>query len=421
MKSHWLIGVLLVGGCATEDPTATVQADLHRSHSLQNNFPILDVAGVSTTWSTAGKVDLENPFFQDFGTNGRTCGTCHTPENGWSLTPANAQVRFLLTGGRDPLFHNNDGTNSPDADLSTIEARRAASSMLLKYGDIRVGIGVPAGAEFSLVAVDDPYGYASADQLSLFRRPLPATNLPFFKTVMWDGRETGATLSEALGHQADDATLGHAQAEAPLPPDVNASVVAFESDNFTAQLVDWQAGRLDADGAQGGAQALAGVTPANDRFNLFDAWANSDDPQRAAIYRGQELFNTKTRSNGAGPCRNCHTTQNAGTSFTGAFFKIGVADGTHRLADFPLYTFQNNATGEIYQTTDPGRALITGKWADMNRFKGPILRGLASRAPYFHNGTSATLDDVVKFYDTRFHIGFTAQEATDLANFLRAL
>jgi cytochrome c peroxidase len=57
----------------------------------------------------------------------------------------------------------------------------------------------------------------------------------------------------------------------------------------------------------------------------------------------------------------------------------------------------------------------------MNRFKGPILRGLAARAPYFHNGTAATLEAVVKFYDTRFHMGLTAQEATDLANFLRAL
>ena len=52
------------------------------------------------------------------------------------------------------------------------------------------------------------------------------------------------------------------------------------------------------------------------------------------------------------------------------------------------------------QTTDPGRALITGKWADIGKFKGPILRGLAARAPYFHNGFAATLDDVVDFYDT---------------------
>ena len=73
------------------------------------------------------------------------------------------------------------------------------------------------------------------------------------------------------------------------------------------------------------------------------------------------------------------------------------------------------------QTTDPGRALITGKWADIGKFKGPILRALAARAPYFHNGSAATLDDVVDFYDTRFGIGLTAQEQADLVAFLRTL
>ena len=48
-----------------------------------------------------------------------------------------------------------------------------------------------------------------------------------------------------------------------------------------------------------------------------------------------------------------------------------------RTADMPLYTFRNNTTGEVIKTTDPGRALITGKWKHMNVFKGPILRGLA--------------------------------------------
>jgi cytochrome c peroxidase len=87
----------------------------------------------------------------------------------------------------------------------------------------------------------------------------------------------------------------------------------------------------------------------------------------------------------------------------------------------PLYTFRNTLTGEVVQTTDPGRALITGRWKDMSLFKGPILRGLAARPPYFHNGFTATLADVVEFYDVRFDIGLSAQEKSDLAAFLRAL
>ena len=73
------------------------------------------------------------------------------------------------------------------------------------------------------------------------------------------------------------------------------------------------------------------------------------------------------------------------------------------------------------RTTDPGRAIITGKWTDIGRFKGPILRGLASRAPYFHNGSAQTLEAVLDFYEQRFQIGLSPKERADLLAFLRAL
>ena len=62
--------------------------------------------------------------------------------------------------------------------------------------------------------------------------------------------------------------------------------------------------------------------------------------------------------------------------------------------------------------------MISGQCADIGKFKGPILRSLAARAPYFHNGSARTLADVVTFYDQRFKIGFTEQEKKDLAAFL---
>ena len=73
---------------------------------------------------------------------------------------------------------------------------------------------------------------------------------------------------------------------------------------------------------------------------------------------------------------------------------------TCKLKDGPL-------AGKVYKVTDPGRAMISGKCKDIGRFKGPILRGLAARAPYFHNGSADTLRDVVDFYDQRFNIGFS--------------
>ena len=65
--------------------------------------------------------------------------------------------------------------------------------------------------------------------------------------------------------------------------------------------------------------------------------------------------------------------------------------------------------------------MITGKWLDIGKFKGPILRGLAGRAPYFHNGSAATLDEAIDFYESRFNLGLTPQEKSDLIAFLRAL
>ena len=91
------------------------------------------------------------------------------------------------------------------------------------------------------------------------------------------------------------------------------------------------------------------------------------------------------------------------------------------VGDMPVYTLRHKVSGEIKVVTDPGRALVTGKWKDVGRFKGPILRGLAGRDPYFHNGAAESLRDVVNFYDTRFELNLTEQQKADLVAFLRAL
>lgn len=431
------------------------------------SFP--NASGVSRTISVNGPIDPQNPFFQSLGTNGRACITCHTPADGMSITPAHVQARFDATDGLDPLFRPNDGTDSPLADLSSVAARRAACSMLLSKGLIRVGIGIPAGAEFELQDVDDPYGYASAKELSLFRRPLPAANLRFLSAVMWDGRETVQKMSiqplggtEApnvqallfdLGHQANDATLGHAQAAQNLTDQQKQEIVSFELGLVTAQSQDRGAGSLSSQGAMGGPEALSGfpfyigindnVADPHGPFNsnamlLYQAWESSPDPHRRSIARGEKLFNSKpitiTGVKGlndnpyfgspavvTGTCTTCHNTPGVGNHSLAIPLDIGVADASRRTPDLPLYTLRNIATGETVQTTDPGRALITGKWADIGKFKGPILRGLASRPPYFHNGSAATLEDAVEFYDTRFNIGFTQQEKQDLVAFLKTL
>ena len=77
--------------------------------------------------------------------------------------------------------------------------------------------------------------------------------------------------------------------------------------------------------------------------------------------------------------------------------------------------------GDTLQTTDPGRALITGKFADIQKFKVPAIRGLAARAPYFRDGSAPTLAQLVKDYETQQNFDFTDEEEADLVAFLSAL
>jgi hypothetical protein len=179
-------------------------------------------------------------------------------------------------------------------------------------------------------------------------------------------------------------------------------------------------------------------------FTLFDEWVKAKgadmNEYRQSIARGQEIFNTKpitlagvsglngqTFASGvtvpdslSGTCTVCHDTPNVGNHSVKAPLNIGL-DNPSEASYLPVYTLRNLETGQRVQTTDPGRALISGKWQDIGRFKGPTLRALAARPPYFHNGSAATLEKVVDFYDRRFVIGLTAQEKADLVAFLKAL
>lgn len=424
-----------------------------------------DPTGMVQTTTPSGTIDTGNPFFQSFGTNGRSCDSCHRQAEGWSISAAEVQRRFKATAGMDPIFRLVDGANAPTDDVSTLAARLNAYSMLLKYGDIRVGIGIPANAEFTLTQVDDPYGYASAAQLSLFRRPLPSTNLIWMTGIMWDARMTAepfqppmdagedrADILASLGAQARDAIHGHEQATT-LPSDATIdSIVDFESHLFTAQAFTFGAGKLDDQGAFGGADALLqqrfwvgindslGNDPTGEAFDpavmhMFDHWRGAFLPTRAAIARGEDLFNTLPIDitgvaglNDAtgqpvihGHCSTCHNAPGIGNHSVGAPLNIGISDASRRTPDLPLYTLTNKTTGAVVQTTDPGLALITGKWKDIGKFKGPALRGVGSHAPFFHNGSAASLRDVVDFYDTRFNVGMTELQKEDLVAFLSAL
>jgi cytochrome c peroxidase len=451
-----------------------------------------------------------NPFFQDLGTNGRRCVTCHQPSDAFSVTPPHIRERFEATHGTDPIFRPVDGATCPTADVSTLEERREAYSLLLTKGLIRIGIAVPSNADFQVVSVYNRYGCNATDVISMYRRPLPTTNLPFLSAVMFDGRESSPTtgtskilysnyptsLLNDLAHQSLDATMGHAQGDGTRPTaEEQQQIVDFESKLFTAQTLDRYAGDLDQEGAKGGPTALAAqpffisinssvhfllpafeqpgglVTPGDGQFtanifDIYDKWSQikeSDDDEHAAarqsIARGEQLFNTlqipitnvagindDVAAGGLvaggieslpGTCGTCHDTPNVGNHSFPTPLNIGTGDPSPNNRSVNLGGLDVRYLPEIMvckkdattaprtnnckTTTDLGQALVDGRFDHVGKIKGPILRGLAGRAPYFHNGSAANLMDVINFYDTRFNLDLSQQDKNDLVAFLKTL
>jgi cytochrome c peroxidase len=461
---RFLLGILVAGWSASAQST------------LPNLFPFPNESGLLQNYNTNQQpIPLTGAFFQSLGANGRSCSTCHRPAEGFSISAAEVALRFLRTAGTDPIFRTNDGSNCDQhIDVSTLSGRRKAYSLLVSRGVIRVTLSAPAGAEFTVTSVQNPYGCNSTQTLSIYRRTLPSTNLRFLSTVMWDGRESSpqtgtesfslstnpADLLADLAHQAIDATTGHAQGTVPTDAQVQ-DIVNFEMALTTAQAYDYFAGNLNEGDATGGPEAIAsqpfyiGINDPlrNDKpgttfnpavFNLFTAWSQErsgfggiQSLRRASIARGEVLFNSAPINitgvaglndvlgvaSVPGTCGTCHSTPNAGNHSFPLPINIGVGDLTSPLdvSYLPVFTLTNNTTFEVKTTTDPGRALVTGRWADIGKVKGPVLRGLAARAPYFHNGSALTLNDVVTFYNRRFNLGLTNQNQRDLVAFLSSL
>jgi cytochrome c peroxidase len=144
-----------------------------------------------------------------------------------------------------------------------------------------------------------------------------------------------------------------------------------------------------------------------------------------------------------GTCTTCHDTPNVGDHSLPLPLDIGIAHspraglendpsiekGIAELnePDLPVFLvsgcpapFSGGQPVSFY-TTDLGKGMVSGLCSDLNRVKGPILRGLAARAPYFHNGAAATLLQAVNFYNQRFSMNLTEEQKHQLVAFLNSL
>ena len=416
--------VVLVGCSGLE---GLEQQQFAQATSLPNNHPIANVNGFASSYSTAGFVDLAGAFFTPQGTNGRSCGSCHAIEDGWTISAETLQARFDATGGLDPVFNLLDA-DRPNAfpsnaalQSATVEQRRAAFTMLLQ-GKFTRRITIPPLADFEVTAVEDPFGVGTTSVFWFFRRAMPTAN---FRNhiVSWDGANTVLLDRHAgLARQARGNITGAQQGTSPANETIVEQIVDYEEAMTHAQIIFHGVGRLDRldeNGGRGGPVFFSLQTFLSGRFDLYDAWIGDSNFKRAQIARGQELFNNGKP--GQPRCGGCHSAANDGQNVAGTLHDIGASRPEFARPDMAIYTLRNRLTGAVMRTTDGGRGWRTGRWADLNRFKSPSLRGLSSRGGYFHNGIATTLTDVVRHYERALGFSFTDAEREDLVMFLGCL
>jgi cytochrome c peroxidase len=167
----------------------------------------------------------------------------------------------------------------------------------------------------------------------------------------------------------------------------------------------------------------------------YDRYVFWGEPLGETEKRGLELFlSERTR------CSECH----AGLNFSGPVRVLGQATAATTSAprigaaapEFHNTGLFNEDGAGAYPAPNRGVFEITGRAEDMGRFRAPTLRNVEVTAPYMHDGSLATLDEVIRFYadggrDSGRHsplksellsgFSLTAQEQADLVAFLGAL
>jgi len=326
---------------------------------------------------------------------------------------------------------------------------------------------------------DPAWGLKSArPTISVFRRPRPAANLKYVLApdngvfnvklgVLLDRDPvTGKPVSmnmmadaraATLAIQAESAYRDHQEGKGQLRQDQLNQIIAFESQVYAAQIFDNGAkGLVETNGPSALGplnlfREMAGVlnSPAKPVFLSFDRW-KSDTEFRQSVARGNDIFLNRTfwvrdvahiNSIGLGnpakrSCAVCHNAVMSGMDRAPGWVDLGTTNFPtwtepktwNEAGDLPVFklTCRSEAKphpflGRVIYTSDPGRALITGKCADIGAITMGQFRGLAARAPYFSNGSAKSLIELVDYYDRRFDMRLTTQEKEDLVNFLKVL
>ncbi|MCY1058091.1 c-type cytochrome [Nannocystis sp. SCPEA4] len=414
-----------------------------RNHSLAGLGAIALLAtnacGTQTE-PTEPTVTVEPLFKEAFrGTNGRSCATCHVPEDNFTLTPEHV-ARLLETNPNDPLFAAIDA-DDPVAETLTFEH--------LEKGLVRVWLPLPDNMD----VIDDAGNVTTPPDRKIFVwRGVPSiADSALTAPYQLDGRV------ETLEEQAQGALTGHSGGGKANKTELE-RIAEFERSVFSSdrarEVADELASGVDF-GEVSDVEALMELSPAEERGReVYEkvcaschGGANKATIADRAVHDlafpalkpdGNVLFEVPATD----PPTPVLATQpdnefiNIGSAMENFLVQLGATEHESFTKDvsFPAYRFRfykdgsrteviadlppalppgdpfssavdpdgNPITGPNFFpqffTTDPGRALITGSPYDFEAFDIPTLRGIAGTAPYWHNNISETLEDVVELY-----------------------
>jgi cytochrome c peroxidase len=433
----WLLGAVALCSCGgNDDPPPALDAD---------GCTAAPAAPVDTA-VCRGKANFHDRTLAGLGGNGRACSDCHMDSQSFQLTPAAAQARLAqmtASGIDDPLFR------AIDADDFRINGPTAHDfTNLTQNGLIRVTIPLPAnvklldcGAAIPCPASARPTSETVAD---VWRAVPPILDV---KITGADGlapvysrgpnKSGGYQLDgriDTLQNQALSALQNHAAITVNPPTSFLDDLAAFQGTQFSSPSV-----KLLSDAM------TAGTSPLPDPDPVLNALETS----------GKVVFNRacgQCHGNIAGhPSGSTPIQQGVQGTATAIVRYHGIQTACPRPIDTlnpPRFVFQSCSPSQMenvrtYEVTnsgvtpsgtacggpapqpacvtrvtisDPGRMLLTGYPVpggpgDIQHFDVPSLRGISRTAPYFHNNTAATLEDVIDHYK-QFFIFVTIQQPT---------
>jgi cytochrome c peroxidase len=251
-------------------------------------------------------------------------------------------------------------------------------------------------------------------------------NAAFLSAQFWDGR--AATLEEQALQPITNpvemalANLGELERKVGgIPEYAPLFRAAFGDEKVTAERIAQAIASFE--------RTLVSVRAPIDRFLAGDPSAISESAKR-----GWELYNGKAR------CNNCHGYVEAFPFFTDDLFHnlgVGVKGVDFESVSRRVANVDPNDTDAIdelaladAEASALGRFLVTRQRKDIGAFKTSGLRNIALTAPYFHDGSARTLEEVIELYDRGGDanpfldggmrpLGLTAQERADLVELMK--